>query len=208
MTKRKSLVAVFLIWTSAIVLYLPMMVPSIGIWPKFYEGMSTCTPNWGYSYKYSIPVLMILYVIPCVINMIPFIIIWQIIYMRKKQVSSVNSGIFFAQRDSDNNVTRMLFLMTFGFYLMWTPFFVCIPFAELFTGKTFGYTADFVSSWFGACNSIINPLLYFVNLRSYRKTFLQVMGCKSKRKVAGALSTGGTSSSSKRYKRSKSISSA
>ncbi len=182
MTKRKVYNIIATIWISMGVLFLPVLTNIQGARVKFYKDIFVCISDFTYSKVYTSVLLFLVQVVPSAIILTSFILIWRI--LRKRRQCQVNLGIQnVMHRDKDIQVIKTLFFMTCGFYIMWLPFFLVVPYSELFTGKTLHPRAGFVCSWLGAANSMVNPLLYLGTLRSYRNTFLKTFGIRHKESV-------------------------
>ena len=83
-------------------------------------------------------------------------------------------------------ITKMLFIVVFGFFLCWTPFLV----ASILYGLT-AVPEELrlltLGIMFACLNSVINPIIYAVMNRNFRDSFKQlwikfttISGCKSR----------------------------
>ncbi len=121
MTRKKAIQVAATIWISMFLLFLPMLAPLPWMRPKFYEGSDCCTIDWAYNhtYTYILIILIFLQFIPSSVIFISFITMWIVIHKRSDKTSRST----LSHDDSNHNLytTKMLLLMTLGFYIMSTP---------------------------------------------------------------------------------------
>ena len=84
------------------------------------------------------------------------------------------------QMKKEIKLIPVLFLMTSSFFVMWTPFFICMMFWEIFTGHTLSPMSDFITVWLGGANSFVNSLIYIPTMRSYRKELVKCFTCRAR----------------------------
>jgi len=77
----------------------------------------------------------------------------------------------------DIKVTKILFATVVGFILCWTPVLV-IDIVDAFLGSEWELTRGtyYMYTIFGITSSAINPIIYGVMNRSYRKAYLRLFG--------------------------------
>ncbi len=73
-------------------------------------------------------------------------------------------------------VVRILLLMTMGYYIFWTPFFIFVCGWSLL-GKDTSSQPDleFAFTWLAASSSFVNPLVYIPCLRTFREEMLSIV---------------------------------
>ncbi len=167
MSKRKILLILVLIWSTILILYMPSIVLGSG---QFDEYAFLCIGN-AYGNLHGIVIVTLVHIIPSTTIFVCFIKIWLIVrksqqFRRKNSMSWSNHA---EQTQKEN--TRMivtLVIMSIGYYIMWVPFFVTVPYWELATGHSLSAVSDFITCWLGAANSMINPLIYIPTITPYR----------------------------------------
>ena len=77
----------------------------------------------------------------------------------------------------DIKVTKILFATVVGFILCWTPVLV-IDIVDAFLGSEWELTRGtyYMYTIFGITSSAINPIIYGVMNRSYRRAYLRLFG--------------------------------
>ena len=93
----------------------------------------------------------------------------------------------------DIRVTKILFATVVGFVLCWTPVLV-IDIVDAFLGSGWELTRGtyYMYTIFGITSSAINPIIYGVMNRSYRKAYLRLFGCGRLGRVGDAPTTKGS----------------
>ena len=201
MTKKKTLVAVYTMWFIIFIMCIPVVIPFSSVIPKFNKG-GYCLFDLSYNLVYSMVILAIFQYIPGMVIFISFVHIWILSQRTNKTILQSSPGSH-PHGNKQLKVVRILVLMTFCFFLMWTPYTVLVFYPLTFGLKDFGQKADFITGWLGSSNSMINPLLYLATLKSYRKMFVKMLGCsKDKRPMSRRPTSSKTTASSDMRKNS------
>ncbi len=180
MTCHKTFCILLSIWISMMVCMAPILwISGRGPSSKFYLHAYMCLTDWTSNLTYTLIIAFFVEIVPTVVILLSFIGIYRIAKVQSKRLTDQEqqttlSGSF----RKEMRIVRTLLLMTVGFYIAWTPYFITVTFWELFTNETVGSTSDFVSSWLGASNSFWNPILYIPTMKPFRMTLIKMLGIR------------------------------
>ena len=141
-----------------------------------YPGGLVCELRWKEAFgessshdHYLVPVLMIFYLIPLVLIVILYIIIY--IKLKSQKIpgeQSANTGQQRQQRE--RNVLKMAIAIVLGFAVCWLPFFIfwfLFFFASDMASCGFRYF-DFLALFMLRINCAMNPCICLIFSRNYR----------------------------------------
>ena len=95
-----------------------------------------------------------------------------------KEINSQLSG--FSKANNERKAVKVLIIIFVIFVALWTPFFV-VNTLSVFCFETCKplYSLMGLFTWLGYISSSINPIIYTVFNKSFRKTFIALLTCKS-----------------------------
>ncbi len=170
MTVKRAICLLTLCWIFTF-LVLILNVFNVGdLHIRYYRGQAVCLPDFVSSPVYSLCALIVLMVIPTIIIMRCIIGIYHIAKHQKQSIiqqgSVQNNTTTFTKRNA--KIVKTLVIMTAGFYLMWSPYFIFCLFWEIVTGSSNKELVDFTFGWMAATNSLVNPLIYIPTIKAFR----------------------------------------
>ncbi len=186
MTRTKIVLILSSIWAAMSLLYMPLLFgESMNVGVKLYTGAFLASFNFTRNWTYTTIVMICVQALPSAVIVTSFLLICQTIRQQKRKHLTLKCGQERqSERNSDIKIIRTLFVMSSGFYIMWTPLFVTVIYWELFTGHTLHPISDFLCFCLGGANSILNPFLYILTLDSYRRMLYRMVGINKRSSVA------------------------
>ncbi len=178
MTRNVTFIVISLIWLSMLALWLPSSVSAFGGFAVFDWDAYICYVASQHMI-HSVVIVLLIQVLPSVTIVTSFYLIWRIIkFQRLARRKSLQAGPLSSPNPSEHKsaikTIKTLVIMSSGFYIMWTPFFVTVYF-QIITGYSLSPLADFLTAWLAAANSMLNPLVYIPTLKSYRYSMVALL---------------------------------
>ena len=165
---RFIVTSILVAWILALTATLAVLLPG-GSGVRFHPGYATCFPNVRTK---DMPVLFTVYilcaVLPCCIISLLYYEIWSFIKQHNAHMneSQVNQ--------EELKLTRSLFVVVGSFIVCYTPYVVVSSLDVLFE-LSLPRQSYFFTSFMVFVESCVNPLIYGVMNREFRKEFLKIV---------------------------------
>nr|XP_006822831.1 PREDICTED: histamine H2 receptor-like [Saccoglossus kowalevskii] len=132
---------------------------------------------------YSLVDGIVLFFIPLIVMCVTYL---RVLMIARQQARKINAGAITQRRESvilksksavdEHKATKILAVVMGCFVICWVPYFLAFTFCPL--GKcNVSYDAFALLLWLGYVNSTINPILYALLNREFRKAFRRLTCC-------------------------------
>ena len=181
-TSKVSLVVIWIIAIGTMGLHLEVYTVNQAI-PG--DERYFCYPDWqrmpvGFNKFFAIGMFAMLYAFPLVLMAILYSIIVHKLWKDSFDGSSASSGDANIN-NSKKRVVKMLVTVTVAFAVCWFPLHT-IHYYIYFEAETFQcmpHVLLLLSFWLGHANSALNPVLYVIFNKTFRRAFLQALHIES-----------------------------
>ena len=176
-TKRKTLAVTIMVW---VLVFFTCILPLVVGWANagFHPGKASCILFYNPEPKalaVMVTIMITFVFIPWVIIVVCYARIFVAIRRHKTNIApSVNSRL--GPSVEDINITRTLFVVLLGFSVCWIPIFVITGVHLFGIGKSSRFL-HMTYSILGALSCAINPLIYGIMNRAFRREFLGILTC-------------------------------
>jgi len=182
--KRQARFIILLIWTLALLVYLPWLFTfTIIRSPKF--KMEFCAeiwpPNMSGALYFLLANLILSYFVPLAAISITNLLIWYHVARRQiPQGSAPNANLQIMHKKTKAGVQRMLSVVTLVFMLSWLPLYASFLRLEFGgevspDGEAFFTILRPVAQWMGASSSSVNPIVYGLLNKKLRSSFMSLL---------------------------------
>ena len=178
-TRKRMILAVAWVWVQAL---LTALTPILG-WNEYeyIPGRTQCSVKVPRSNEVSelancLFIIICGFVIPLVIMNFSYLKIFRTVKIHTKRVKSHSFGddqksAFLNER----RITVTLFIILAAFLACWSPFSVLTIYATL-AGHELSQHFSVVAYWLGFLNSAMNPLIYALRTKEFRRGYRQIFG--------------------------------
>ncbi|XP_072890299.1 galanin receptor 2b-like [Hemitrygon akajei] len=179
-TARNALIAIGIIWALSIVLAGPYLSYYQIV---LYKGVPVCVPVWEDTSRKIIDVSSFVfgYAIPVIILSFAYTRTIKYLWTSVDPIETISEG-----KKAKRKVTKMIIIVAVLFCVCWLPHHVlimCFWFGDFpFNKATFALRL--ISHCMSYANSCLNPIVYALISKHFRKRFKQVFTCLLKKKAA------------------------
>ncbi|XP_062917584.1 galanin receptor 2b-like [Mobula hypostoma] len=179
-TARNALIAIGIIWALSIILAGPYLSYYQIV---LYKGVPICVPVWEDSRRKIMDVSSFVfgYAIPVIILSFAYTRTIKYLWTSVDPIETISEG-----KKAKRKVTKMIIIVAVLFCLCWLPHHVlimCFWFGNFpFNKATFAFRL--ISHCMSYANSCLNPIVYALISKHFRKRFKQVFTCLLQKKAA------------------------
>ena len=175
MTPKVTNGIIVTIWLTLFIMVCPAVLGWGGLGVKFYPDAYLCIIDFSINIAYTATTNILLLLFPTIAIFCSFLGIYRIVRRQKLQIAAQESIQPFSSTSHQSSHIRTLIIMTMGFYIMWTPYFIFVNIWELVTGHLVHPLVTFSFCWLGGANSFINPVVYVPTVRPYRVKLMSIL---------------------------------
>ena len=177
-TSRKVLVIAAFVWTFALVFILPLQLTV-----EYVEERNYCLwslPTVFLNKAYGIACVFVGGGIPIGIMSVLYSRVGFSLWFSNERLLTISQQSVFKTR---KRVTKMVLIVTIIYTICWTPNLIIQLLATLSANEGFGSIAYQISVMLVTLNSSVNPVVYTLNSRQFRKSLAQLFCCARNNKV-------------------------
>lgn len=179
---RNSKVSLVVIWTISIAIMAPYLQVYTVEQAIPGDDRYLCYPDWtrmpvDFNKLFAVCMFVVLYAIPLLLMAILYSIIVHKLWRDRFARQNSGSGGDVTINNSKKRVVKMLITVTFSFAVCWFPLHI-IHYYIYFDSQSYMCLSLYVillSFWLGHANSAINPILYFIFNKTFRRAFLEAL---------------------------------
>eukprot|EP00794_Sanderia_malayensis_P019990 gene19988-21950_t len=172
-TKKRACVALVLIWFVSMILAIG---PAVG-WDKYTHikgrhQCSTASPTSPAAYSYLVMLLMFGYVLPLLTMLFCYARLYCTTrkHIKRLKASAITNC---NEAEAENQLINTLLIILLTFIICWLPFVVYIVYGILNIHIPFYMPT--IAFLFGYGNSALNPIIYALRHRSFRRGFWEIL---------------------------------
>ncbi len=174
-TTRHAYIILGFLWILSVGFMLPPTAQLGVLNIKFYNGMMLCIPDYSLVMTYTICLFSVGFTIPTLIIMVSAFQIFKLARHQVRRTTDAHNTNQNTLSKKDRQIIKTMLIMTLGYYLMWSPYFMFGMLWDLSFGHTINLIVDFTVIYLAMGNSMVNPLIYIPTIRNFRTKLISLL---------------------------------